>query len=248
MSTYNIGRGQATQYFEEINNALDELSTIGVSRSNSDLVNFQADMVPNRKPWIISTTELIRKGEGILWFCNPSEASWKIGLRQATTKNAFSTVTHNWPNSVRGTKFDEIRLSLNFQSGNLMPYDRAVSDSTGSGAIDRVNLQEIPPGLVNFYDFLAIMNAPPLLPNGETNHVIIKYHSNIFPSITLIGQFDPDGLSFTDSADNPASINSWSASFIIYDTNPRLAENGQGTGASTPLLVNYLANMGIRRG
>lgn len=247
MSTYNIGRGKATQYFEEINKALDDLSQVGRNPTTDSAK--PNSLVSGRKPWIISTTELIRQGNGIVWYCNPSEASWKVGLRQATTKNAFSTVTHNWPNSVRGTKFDEIRLSLTFQSGNLIPYNRASQVASQSGtSIDQVRLEEVPPGLVNFYDFLSIMNAPPLLPNGETNHVIIKYHSNIFPSITLIGQFDPDGLSFSDNADNPTNINGWSASFIIYDTNPRLAENGQGTGASTPLLVNYLANMGIRRG
>lgn len=254
MSFNNVGRGQASAYFNNINSNLDNLSKQSED-PRYDPRSWTAspsNLLDNRKPWIISTTELLRNGQGLVWYCNPSDASWKIRLRQATTKNAHSTVTHNWNNTIRNNKFDEIVLTLNFQSGNLVPYKRNADvneRSSNNSDFSKVQPDEIPPGIVNFYDFLSIMNAPALLANGETNHIVIKYHSNIFPSMTLIGQFDPEGVSFSDSADNAANINSWSASFIIYDTNPRLSETTtSGDSTKAPLISHYLENMGIRRG
>ena len=37
--------------------------------------------------------------------------------------------------------------------------------------------------------------------------------------------FTPDGVSWTDSADNPNQVMSWSAQFTVYDSYPKLSQN-----------------------
>lgn len=243
----NVNRGSASEYFEKVNKELDDLRDYNNNPNGNSAV--QSSLLTNRNPWIMSTTEWLEDGKGIIWSCNPSEISWNIRLRQATSKNAYSTVTHNWPNDNRGTHFDEFVLNMTFQSGNLMPYNRRdVNDNTAA------SWDIVSPGLVNFYDFLKLMDAPKLTSpkrdgtgGGRTNHVIIKYSSNIFPSLTLIGQFDPEGVKFTDSASDPNQVNSWSATFIVLDSNPRISSNTGGQ-SNSELLSAYLSNMGSKRG
>lgn len=220
MAFYGVGKGAASAYFEKVNSKLAEL----VNDTNDGRLTNAVNIVPGRVPWLMSTTEWLEKGQGIVWFANPSDISWKIRLRQATSKNAHSTVTHVWPNRVRGTNFDEYVLSMTLQTGNLMPYDRNAPTATH---IDENSTFEtiMAPGLVNFYDFLKLLDAPKLTANGRTNHVVIKYRSNIFPDMTLIGQFDPEGTSFNDTSTDPMNVSSWSVQFIVTDTFPRLSDN-----------------------
>lgn len=223
MAFYGVGAGAASDYFNTVNKGLDNLVD---SNNNPGALDNAVNMVPGRVPWLMSTTEWLEQGMGIIWFANPSDISWKLKLRQSTSKNAHSTVTHNWPNDVRGTNFDEYVLSMTLQTGNLMPYSRA----NPTEPID--SERHMAPGLVNFYDFLKLLDAPKLTgpgPDGKgggrTNHVIIKYRSNIFPDMTLIGQFDPEGTSFNDTSQDPMNVSSWSVQFIVTDTFPRLSDN-----------------------
>jgi len=78
-------------------------------------------------------------------------------------------------------------------------------------------------GLVNFYDFLNLVDAAKMTSTGEVNYVIIEYKSQIFPSLTLKGLFEPSGVKFVDSAENPAEVGSWTAEFLVYDCFPRLS-------------------------
>jgi hypothetical protein len=233
MSFNNVGKGQASDYFKKINSGLETLE-----KQNSDSGVKQMSYHTNRVPWIMSTTEWLEKGKGITWFCNPSDISWSMRLRQATTKNANSTVTHNWPNNNRGTHFDEFVITMTLQTGNLMHYNRA---NPRTDSLTNI----VSPGLVNFYDFLQLMDAPKLTANGRTNHVVIKYNSNIFPKLTLIGQFDPEGVKFNDTSQDPNNVNSWSVSFIVYDSNPRLSDNIRTDNgpSNSVLLQNALSNM-----
>lgn len=247
---YGVDQGSATAYFNKVNAALTELSKKESTSGNKKL---QGGLISNRIPWIMSTTEWLESGQGITWNCNPSEVSWSIRLRQSTSKNAYSTVTHNWPNDNRGTHFDEFVLNLTLQSGNLMPYQR---DPMASG-MDQADtfggdMTSISPGMVNFYDFLKLVDAPKLTSSksaggaGRSNHVIIKYNSNIFPKLTLIGQFDPEGIKFSDSASEPNQVTSWNATFIVLDSNPRISDN-TNTQSNSVMLEHYFSNMGAKK-
>ncbi len=256
---YGVDRGSASKYFQEIQDKVKELKD---SQPTSNVKNLEnpPSYLMNRNPWVMSTTEWLEKGQGIIWHCNPSEISWNIRLRQSTSKNAYSTVTHNWPNDNRATHFDEFVLNMSFQSGNLLPYNRSYnglnayleSDSSDEFELER---EAVAPGLINFYDFLKLVDAPKLtspdaagMGGGRTNHVVIKYNSNIFPALTLIGQFDPEGIKFTDTASDPNNVASWSATFIVLDSNPRLSDNTGLTSSNSELLSVYLSNMGSKRG
>lgn len=254
---YGVDRGSASKYFQEIQAKVEELKNKQPTTVDGRLET--SSYLTNRNPWIMSTTEWLERGEGIIWHCNPSEISWNIRLRQATSKNSNSTVTHNWPNDNRATHFDEFVLNFSFQSGNLLPYKRNDIDLNsyveGNNGEFELTRDDVAPGLINFYDFLKLVDAPKLTsPNsageggGRTNHVVIKYNSNIFPSLTLIGQFDPEGIRFTDTASDPNNIASWSASFIVLDSNPRLSDNTGLTSSNSELLSVYLSNMGSKRG
>jgi len=80
----------------------------------------------------------------------------------------------------------------------------------------------VPPGLLNFYEFLSLVDEQKILPTGDTNFVYLIYNSRMFPNMTLVGLFTPAGLSWTDSSDSPNEVGSWSANFTVYDTFPRL--------------------------
>lgn len=247
---YGVDQGAASAYFEKVNAGLTKLTEKGSAANQKT----QGGLITNRIPWVMSTTEWLERGEGIIWNCNPSEVSWNIRLRQSTSKNAYSTVTHNWPNDNRGTHFDEFVLNLTLQSGNLMPYRRDTS-SANSADVDTfgTDRSSVSPGLVNFYDFLKLVDAPKLTSSksaggaGRSNHVIIKYNSNIFPKLTLIGQFDPEGIKFNDSATEPNQVSSWSATFIVLDSNPRISDN-TNVQSNSVMLEHYFSSMGAKRG
>jgi hypothetical protein len=80
----------------------------------------------------------------------------------------------------------------------------------------------VPPGLDNFYEFLSLVDEQKILDGGDINFVYIVYNSRIFPSITLAGLFTPEGVSWTDSSDDPNQVNSWTANFTVYDSFPKL--------------------------
>lgn len=81
---------------------------------------------------------------------------------------------------------------------------------------------QVPPGLNNFYEFVQLVDEQKILDNGEVNFVYIIYNSRIFPSITLAGLFTPEGVSWTDSSDDPNQVNSWTSNFTVYDSFPKL--------------------------
>lgn len=175
-----------------------------------------------RIPWIMSTTEWLLENppKGLAWEANPTDISWSMPQRSVHSKTLLGTVLHVWPNQGRNTFFDEYRITLNLNSGNLMPIHLSNNTFVPSG------------GLANFYDFMQLVDAPKLTVGSanqppRANLVSIQYSSNIFPKLTLLGMFDPGGIKFTDtSQDN--QVNGWSIDFIIYDTIPKIATfNGQ---------------------
>jgi hypothetical protein len=80
----------------------------------------------------------------------------------------------------------------------------------------------VPDGLHNFYQFLALVDEQKILNSGDINYCYIVYNSRLFPNLTLAGLFTPDGVSWSDSANDPNQVSNWSANFTIYDSYPRL--------------------------
>ena len=236
MSFYGVGKGSANSLFKEIVSAQDSLIEEGVRTEDPTVGSDRAvaandrAYLENRIPWLISTIELLREGKGITWQANPSEISWNLALRESISKTATGTVTHYWRHPQRQTGFDEYKLSLSLQTGNLLPYEEGA-------ASDRVSQ-----GLLNFYDFMQIVDSPKLTDRGEVNYTVIKYNSTIFPNLTLLGMFDPSGIRFTDSSRSPHEVSSWSIDFIVQDTQPRLSISN-GSLRKGDLLATYIDNI-----
>lgn len=230
---FGVNSAQANTQYEEIVQGLDELV-------NSTLLSDYYDRFSespskrssqngiNRVPWVMSTTEWLQQSppKGMAWEANPSEISWNMPQRSVTTKTLIGTVMHVWPNQGRSSFFDEARLTFNLQSGNIIPVYSKTDGWQPAG------------GVVNFYDFMQLVDAPKLTLGTVTappraNLVTIQYRSSIFPALTLLGMFDPSGIRFSDNVDN--QINGWSADFIVYDTIPKMSTFNANPGVN-PLL------------
>lgn len=189
-----------------------------------------------RTAWIMTTTEWTSADPKklLIWGANPSEVSWSMAQRATHVKNLYGTVMHVWPDNFRNTFYDEFKLTLSLQSGSILPI-----------LLDGNPNFDTAPGLDNFYEFMQLVDAPKLTSKGRVNEVIITYNSNLFPKLTLYGMFDPQGIRFTDSTSNPNMVNSWSADFIVYRTDPVLSSNksiGKGGSqiANPDLLARWL--------
>ena len=239
---FGVNSSQANAQYNDVIDALDKISkdnTPAKGRGDSpiNLLNSLRHVQNgvDHEPWIMSTTEwlLQKPPKGLVWFANPSDATWSLSQRATITKHLTGTVMHVWPNNSRGTFFDEPRVTLSLQTGNLLPV---LSDN---------GIWQVSGGIVNFYDFMQLFDAPKLTVGTakeppRTNLVNIQYHSNLFPSITLMGMFDPaSGIKFTDSSQNPTSATGWSVDFIVFDTVPKLSTySGQQTNSK--LLQNWI--------
>jgi hypothetical protein len=163
-------------------------------------------------------------GRVINLHAGPSSAAWTIALRasEEPTASGHARFAKARSTSFQGsaqspTYFDLPKLDLHFQSGNIMPRR-----GTGFAAVAE--------GLGNFYDFLELLNQPPLIPapfatEGNPNYVNIYYHSLLFPNLVLKGYFDPSGISFTNDAQDPAKVE-WSCPFTVYEQSPTLWDSG----------------------
>jgi len=185
---------------------------------------------------------LFREPKAIKFRVNPSDVSWTMAQRSQEQKTKAGTVLHVWNDNERKTYFDEPVLTINFQSGNILPT-RSLLDFQGT----------IPEGLVNFYEFMALVDEVKVLDDGRANLCYIKYNSLIFPSITLWGFWQPQGISFSDQASNHAQVNNWSASFTVYKSTPELGRavaitnqsRVDGREAGHPLKQKYMERVGF---
>jgi hypothetical protein len=208
----------------------ESLNALGPARVN----------MVNRTPWVISTTEWLNPPDGsapkgIVLAANPTDVTWSMALRSSVSKNLGGTVTHVWPNTGRNTYYDEIRLSINMQSTSVIP----VLSDNGEWIAS--------PGIANLYGMIRMLDQPRITQSGRANLVSIQYASNLFPSLTLLGQFDPRGLTFTDSSQDPNRVTSWSLEFIVYDSSPRLSNNfGQGFSSREDELIRRFEEMRIK--
>ncbi len=211
----------------------------------------------NRQPFILTCQSWIKEGRYLVAKVNPSEVQWRMPQRSVAQKTRAGEILHVWKDRFRGTFYDEPQLTIQFQSGNIMPIRREPLVDTGEirqvvSTIERTqvpnaapgsrvieekeNLQRVtikkpdpnetepvvPRGLHNFYEFLSLVDEQKILDTGDVNFVYIIYNSRQFPNLTLAGLFTPEGVSWSDSADNPNQMNGWSANFTVYESYPRL--------------------------
>ncbi len=145
---------------------------------------------------------------------NPSDVSWSMAQRSQEQKTKAGTVLHVWNDRDRQSYFDEPVITLNLQTGNILPVQSIVEPGFSPPSV--------PEGLCNFYEFMALVDEVKVLDDGRANLVYIDYNSLVFPRIRLWGFFTPNGISFSDRADNHAQVNDWTASFTVYKSQPKL--------------------------
>lgn len=148
----------------------------------------------------------------------------KVGETTSTDKKPFLQ-----------SNIDNAQKSLaGAEAGVNQKLNSAMTETFGGGAepVTIPSLEvtpedvSVPRGLSNFYDFLQLVDEQKILPDGRLNYVYIIYNSRIFPNLTLAGLFTPDGVSWSDSADDPNQVVGWSANFTIYDSFPALNDIG----------------------
>ncbi len=162
----------------------------------------------------------------LIWWVNPSECQWKMGTRTTIEKISGGVVHHEWPqtgmrgsnSSFRGSRLDQPILSITFQSG--------IITAGGYSDIGESMSSEIPKGLGNFFDFLDLLDQPDMTSTGAPNYINILYFSPVFGArgLWLQGFFTEEGVSWTDSAENPNVISSWGASFMVFNSQPSFAQ------------------------
>ena len=171
-----------------------------------------------RLPFTIATEDNIK--DTISFWINPMESQWRIATRTTIEQIAGGAIHHEWQATGIGmqeaTKFDQPVLTLSFQTGIITP--NAYEDVRYG--VERKNY--VPSTLGNFYDFLGILNAPNIRTNGLPNYVNMFYTSATFPGIWLRGFFSAEGVQWTDSGENPYSIQGWGASFVVFRSDPPL--------------------------
>lgn len=176
-----------------------------------------------RTPDVITTRAWLARGDYIKCFVNPSSTNWNISRRETFTKTSAGFVRNTWLNRHRNTYFDNYPISFTFQAGNIMPsaaYNVNVNDT--ERILQLSQAPQVPPGLHNFYKFIALLNDRALGGTSANYHIIV-HHSRVFPQIWIEGFFDPQSsLSFTESADNGNTV-TWTATFMVARTVPEIS-------------------------
>lgn len=157
----------------------------------------------------------IQEGKMLVLHAGPSEAAWTLPLRASDEETQsgharYAQARRSGAAEGSGVYVDTPSVQLTFQTGNIIPL-------TGPSPQKKM----VPYGLDDFYAFISLINQPPLIPSGKHegshNYTWIFYTSLMYPAMVLKGYFLPEGLSWSDSADNPAGF-SWSAQFQTHES------------------------------
>lgn len=180
-----------------------------------------------RNAMILSTTNWLQRGRYIPLFVNPREISWSVPRRETVVKTAAGAVRNTWRNRYRRTYLDEYTLNITFQTGNIMPssaYPEFITPSLDYTEILReLEQPQVPPGLLNFYEFLELIDQPALLGTSENRHVIVMY-TRAFPLMRFEGYFTGEPITWQESATSTDGGNQivWQANFQVYKSFPRI--------------------------
>ena len=196
----------------------------------------------NRTAFVMTCESWSQEGRYISFWANPSEISWTIGQRASKQKTKNGSVLHVWRDRERGTFFDEPILGFTFQSGNIWPIRIPPAGGSGSTTSPTTTASSelqpnpfpaqeattatdweliVPPGLDSFYETLALIDEEKSLDDGRPNSVYIMLNTPEFPQLTLIGFFEPEGVTWSTSPDT-GSVVTWNASFEVHHTQPAI--------------------------
>jgi hypothetical protein len=211
----------------------------------------------------MTTESLAAQGRYIIFWAGPKNVQWSFPMRAAQQQTRSGTIYHTWRNGSRSTFFDEPEVTFTLQAGNIMPVRLQNRLETGgfrlnplgtpfevSGSVTEGNSTARPPretialpaGLFDFYEFFDLLNEEKILSDGRPNFVFIAYHSLVYPEIFLRGFFNPDGVSFTEDAENPAEL-TWTATFKVRSTSPPFYNSGQLMAAWRSAYTNGSVNV-----
>lgn len=189
-------------------------------------------------PLIMTTESFAAQGRFIIFWAGPKSVQWNFPMRAAQQQTRSGTIYHTWRNGSRSTFFDEPQVTFTLQAGNIMPVrlqNRTEAgghrlnqlgspflvsgDGAGAGPRPAQEVIALPAGLFDFYEFFDLLNEEKILPDGRPNFVLIAYHSLVYPEIFLRGFFNPEGIQFSEDAQNPAEL-TWTATFKVRSTSP----------------------------
>jgi len=214
--------------------------TLGDLASLKIPTSLTRDFVHERTPTIITTREQLHYGGYIRCWCNPSEANWSMSRRESMQKTAAGMVRNTWRNRSRDTYYDNFPVAFTFQAGNIMPSAPYNFRDAGFGLLQRLRAAAqvplVPPGLNDFYKFLALTDSPALLGSQPNYHIVI-YNSRVFPQLWMEGWFQPDGPSFTDSSQNGNTV-TWTHTFLVVKTFPKLTTQSLMSGLYSDWVKN----------
>jgi hypothetical protein len=140
-----------------------------------------------------------------------------------------------------------------FTEEQAADHTRGVSDYT-LASVKGLYDKAVPLGVSNLYAMLALANVPRVRNDGTktedrlgigktksiqqtTNHVVMCISTLVFPRLLLYGQFTPDGIQVSMSADNPAEF-TMTFSLLVNKTNPTM-----GHDSWRSLVDSYKQNM-----
>jgi hypothetical protein len=193
----------------------------------------------------VDSTSKKREPAALLLHAGPSEAQWSVAIRASTedTKGGRAHYMQSRPlGGPRQTYFNLPTVTFTFQTGNILPIPlESVKQTSDTGQVVPVKGVAVPYGLQDFYYFMQLINQPPIMPSGQNegkhNYLWVYYSSLQFPNIVLKGFIEPEGVSWSDTADAPNSF-TWSATMAVYESSPDIT--------NTELLIkDYLANITI---
>ena len=187
-----------------------------------------------RVGFVLTSDQWMQEGRALALHAGPAAADWTLSLRAADEeiKAGRARYAQSRTSSFSGagsgqTFFDFPKVSFQFQAGNLLPIRAFANEVT------------LPYGLQDFYLFFELMNQPPILASGSKegahNYVWVYYTSLQFPQVTLKGYFDPEGISWEDTAEE-ATVR-WNASFLVYEMSPNLWEHTELFDAYSDFMV-----------
>ena len=183
--------------------------------------------VQRTAPMIMTTESFAAQGRYILFWAGPESVQWQFPIRASQQQTRSGTILHTWRNGSRSTFFDEPEMNITFQAGNIMPVRLSRGDSDG-GTISKTKAEVValPQGLFDFYEFFELLDEEKILPDGRPNFVFISYHSLVYPDIFLRGFFTPQGVQFSENAQDPANLK-WTSTFKIRSTEPPFYNSAQ---------------------
>lgn len=123
-----MAQKEITEIPQSIQRALD------AAASDTELTR---GMVRQRVPTYVTTVKSLnnpddKKSHMIRCWVNPTEISWTLPQRGALQKVRGGTIRYTWRNRVRRTFYDEMKVSLSFTSGNILPQKRTDEIWTGA--------------------------------------------------------------------------------------------------------------------